>query len=319
MTSLTGLFEDWWSETLTDPWPVVVPLLGTVLVALLYWRGARYAVKRGIGPPLQPLQIVAFASGLCVAFAAVASPLDNLADASLAWHMVQHEALVLVAAPLLVYSAPLWPLWRALPLDWRRSSLRWLLRPRPARKLVIRGGRALGHPIVAWSVFIGAFWAWHVPALYDLALENENIHAVEHLTFLATAFVFWAQIIPSFPLQPKLSHLWRAGYLFAGGISLHLLSVLIAMAAQPIYPFYGVGSAALADQTAAGAIMDVAGQIVFTTTILVCLWLWLRDDERALAAQQTGERAEARIRPSGALLLAETEFDTSASSNEPEG
>ena len=161
---------------------------------------------------------------------------------------------------------------------------------------------------------------WHLPPLYDYALEHTAAHALEHLTFLVVALIFWAQVIPSFPLRPHLGFLWRAGYLFAAALALHLLSVVIAIAAQPIYIYYHTGSDAIADQTAAGAIMDVTGQIVFTTTILICLGLWLRDDERSAEAQDARQPAVAEMSASGALLLAEADLTDSASQMQaPEG
>jgi putative membrane protein len=312
MSALTNLFAEWISDMASDLSPVVLPVLGILLVAFLYWRGARYEARTGIGRPIKPLHILAFTCGLLVGVLAVASPLDVLADGSLAWHMVQHELLVLIAAPLIVFGAALWPLWRAFPVTWRRVTLRWLFRRNWAKRLGESLITLIGHPIGAWVLFVGTFSVWHVPVLYDLALENEAIHGFEHLTFLVTAIVFWAQVIPSFPIQPGLSYLRRGGYLFAGALALHLLSVLISIAAQPIYPFYGTGSEALASQTAAGAIMDVSGQVVFTIAILSCVWLWLRDDERRSEAQ--GERVPGtQISPpamsaSGMLLLAEADL-----------
>lgn len=312
MIALTNLFADWLSDTASDPWPVVVPVLSTMLVALLYWRGARYEARTGIGRPIEPLQTLSFMSGLLVAVLAVASPLDTLADDSLAWHMIQHELLVLIAAPLIVFGAPLWPLWRAFPIVWRRETLRWLLQRNWAKRIGESVIGVISHPLGAWGVFVGTFSVWHLPVLYDLALESNAIHGFEHLTFLGTAIIFWAQVIPSFPVQPVLSYLRRAGFLFAGAIVLHLLSVMISIAAQPIYPFYGTGADVLANQSAAGAIMDVSGQVVFTIAILSCIWLWLREDERRSETQ--GENVPG-TRPSppamsasGMLLLAEADL-----------
>jgi cytochrome c oxidase assembly factor CtaG len=125
------------------------------------------------------------------------------------------------------------------------------------------------------------------------------------------ALAFWAQVIPSFPIQPRLSYLRRAGYPFTAAVTLHLASVFIDIAAQPIYPFYGTGPSAVADQTAAGALMDVSGQVVFTIAILIYVGLWLREDERnaqAGAVDAPAERAPA-ITARGALLIAEAEAD----------
>ena len=42
----------------------------------------------------------------------------------------------------------------------------------------------------AWIAFALAFWVWHVPALYDLALRSEVWHHVQHACFFATGLLF---------------------------------------------------------------------------------------------------------------------------------
>lgn len=312
--SLTGLINDWLVDVARDPWPFIMPLAFVILAALLYGLGARYTRQTGIGRPVTTLQASAFAAGLLIALLAVASPFDALADESLPAHMVQHELLIWIAAPLLLLGAPIWPLWRALPLSWRRGSLRWLLGRRWSRQTLTWLGHMGSKPLVAWLLFIVVLLVWHLPPLYDLALEHEAIHALEHLSFLGVALIFWAQVIPSFPLRAQLSYLKRAGYLFGAALVMHVFAIFIDIAATPIYSYYGSGPNAVAMQSAAGAIMDLSSQVVFTIGILTCLWLWLRQDERAgLAATEEATAEDERAAPanltaSGALLIAEADL-----------
>jgi putative membrane protein len=309
--SFARLLSGWLANLPGDPWPVILPLAGTTLAAILYWLGARYERRTGIGRRVTPLHAVSFYSGLLILLLAIASPLDTLADENLAAHMIQHEILMLAAPPLILLGAPLWPVWRALPLGWRRASLRWLLQRRWTLSAKQGAERLIGRPVGAWLLFIGAFLIWHIPPLYDFALEHEAAHAIEHITFLGAALVFWAQVIPSFPIQPRLSFLRRAGFLFTAAITLHIFSVFIDIAAQPIYLFYGTGPSAVANQTAAGALMDVSGQVVFTIAILITVGLWLREDERAarMGAESAPTQRAPDISARGALLIAEAEAD----------
>jgi hypothetical protein len=87
------------------------------------------------------------------------------------------------------------------------------------------------------------------------------------------ALVFWALVIPSFPLPPKLGYAKLVGYVLAASLVLHLVSILIAV--HPIYPFFGTGPTIIPNQSAGGAIMDISGLIVFTAAILICGYLWL--------------------------------------------
>lgn len=308
----TGLLTDW----LSDPAPIVVTLVGVLLAGWLYWRGARYARRTGIGRPVETLQAVAFGSGLLVLFVAIASPFDALADRSLAAHMLQHALLILVVAPLLLLGEPFWRIWRALPVVWRRESLRWLLQRKHARRAWSVLEALARRPAATLLLFLAVFLVWHLPALYQAALRNELIHAFEHICFLGVALLFWAQVIPIFPLRPQLSYIQRVGYLFVAGIVLHLFSILVALAQQPIYSYYGSGPAAIADQQSAGAAMDVSGMLVFSIALLICLALWLRDEDRAggaMRAATPGVVAEASA--GGALLLLEA--DALAAAGEP--
>jgi putative membrane protein len=301
----TGLLLDW----LSNPIPIVVTLVGVALAAFLYWRGARYARRTGIGRPVETLQALAFAGGLLALAVAIASPFDTLADRSLAAHMAQHALIILVAAPLLLLGEPFWRIWRALPTGWRRESLRWLMR----RGRLCQAWGALEavarRPVALLLLFLSVYLLWHIPALYDLALRHEAIHAVEHVSFLLVALLFWAQVIPIFPLRPRLSYAQRAGYVFVAGLALHLFAILIAIARQPIYAYYGSGPAASADQDAAAAMMDVSGMFVFTITLMVLLGLWLRDDDKADAIALDTASVTSVTEPSagGALLLLEAD------------
>ena len=77
------------------------------LAALLYARGlaslgSRRRFHDGWRPPL-------FYLGLALALAALAGPLDHLAEELFLAHMSQHVVLVLVAVPLVLLGAPVSP------------------------------------------------------------------------------------------------------------------------------------------------------------------------------------------------------------------
>ncbi len=248
-------------------------------------------------------------TGVALVLLAIATPLDTYAGENLSAHMAQHEVLTLAAPPLLLLGAPIWPLWRAFPLRWRRAVLRQVVRRSWLRRVGSGAWWLIRHPIAAWVVFMVVFLGWHIPPLYNFALEHTAAHALEHIMFLLIGLLFWAQIIPSFPLKPTLGYLQRAGFLFAASMVLHVVAVLFAVDVQPIYPYYGTGDAAVAAQMAAGGIMDICGQVVFTVAILVCLGYWLHDEERSgEPAHAAPDMADMAPSPQGILLLSETEY-----------
>src|SRR5947208_1577483 len=100
--------------------------------------------------------------------------------------MVQHEILMLVAAPLLVMGRPLVPLLWALP-----------------RSLVLAAGRLwnasgwsrcwrwLTRPLSAWGFHAVVLWAWHAPLLFSWTLRSSFVHSLQHLSFFGSALLFW--------------------------------------------------------------------------------------------------------------------------------
>lgn len=278
--TLATLLSDWHIE------PTIV--VGLVVAAALYLRGARYSRRAGLARHLVWWRACAFAAGLLVVFLALDSALDAAADTALTAHMVQHELLVMLAAPLLLVGAPLWPIWRAVPLSARRATLGWAIERRWPRRVGHLLGVVFFGPAQALALFVAGFSVWHIPALYDAALANDTLHAVEHVTFLAVALLFWAQVLPSRPLRPRLSYAMRLVYLGVAGLYSSVMGSVFMFSTAPFYPHYvaeqssgaGGAAAALVDQHLAGSAMDIPGVLVLFVAMSALLWLWLRDDER---------------------------------------
>lgn len=276
---------------LLDGWtfePTVA--LGLALSAILYWWGARYSLRRGIGRHLRGWRAACFVAGLLVIFVALESPLDAWADELLWVHMVQHELLTFVAPPLLLLGEPFWPIWRAFPRTARRETMRWVVR----QNWLWRLGKALERfffmPAVAWCTFVLVFSLWHLPALYDLTLENTAVHVLEHVFFLVTGLIFWAQIIPSRPFEPRLDYPKRAAYLGLTVLWGNVLDLSFMLVTTPTYAYYAALSrpagmvSAVTDEHLAGGIMDVTSTFILITLIMVMVGLWLQADEKAADA-----------------------------------
>jgi cytochrome c oxidase assembly factor CtaG len=135
------------------------------------------------------LRAIAFMSGLGIVIIALCSPLGALGHRLLQAHMLQHMLLMLVAPPLLWVGAPVAPMLLGMPRPVRRA-VAMVLAAAPIRRLT----SFLTHPAVSWLAFVIAFWAWHIPALYDLALGEDTWHHVEHVCFFATSLLFWRPV-----------------------------------------------------------------------------------------------------------------------------
>ncbi|MCI0398994.1 MAG: cytochrome c oxidase assembly protein [Chloroflexi bacterium] len=246
-------------------------LLPLIVVAALYLYGRSRLPGRRSFPDGRD---GAFGAALAVLFASLVWPLPGATAISLAAHMVQHILLVLAAAPLLVWAAPQGAFLLALPRPLGRLGgglwqTQWLR----------AGWRGVARPLAGWSLHALAIWAWHTPALYQAALEQEGLHVLEHGSFLGTAGLFWAVL-------RGRQQSWGILYLFTAALQSGLLGALMSFSPRPWYPSYtGPGTAwdlsPLEDQQLAGAIMWIPAGVVYLIVALGLLWRWLQQLEAA--------------------------------------
>jgi putative membrane protein len=279
------------SNELWTSWSLQPPVLvGLAAAGWAYWRGTRKLWTGGRRRGLTGWQVVAFTGGLLSLFVALVSPLHRLSSELLWVHMVQHILLVLVGAPLIVLGAPLIPSTLALPLPWRRrirswGRIGWLA---AATGLVTR-------PLSAWVLHVGALWAWHSPSLYDAAVGSEGIHALEHLTFLATGILFWwAAIHPG--ARRGLAGGGDVLYVFTAGVQSGALGAVLTFAGSALYPSYVTtvarwGLTPLQDQQLAGVIMWIPAGLVYMVAAGALFVRWLRTVEREALRQEERSRS----------------------------
>lgn len=247
---------------------LVVLLAATTLayaagVAALWRRAGR---GRGIGPSA----VVRFALGLAVLAAALLSPLDAIAGRSFAAHMVQHELLMVVAAPLLVLARPLEAFAWALPASARRA-LPSVFGGAGLR----RAWGLLNAPGSAWTLHALAIWAWHVPALFDRALESGALHVLQHACFFVSALIFWWAALGRGTRRPDATSM---ALLFTTMLHTSALGLLLTFAPAAWYPHYRDGFmdlAALEDQQLGGLVMWVPGSLPYLAAGLAVVASWL--------------------------------------------
>ena len=241
------------------PWTMTA----LALTALVYVRGW-YALRAQMPERFGTLQLAAFLGGLAALLLAIASPLDAFASLLLTVHMVQHLLLTMIAAPLLLLGAPQIPLLRGLPAPVARAVFGPFLASPELRAV----GRTLTHPVVTLLVFVSTTTAWHLPALYELALRSDGWHSFEHACFLVAALLFWWPVIVPWPSEAQWPRWAMLPYLLAADVSNTALSALFSFSEVVLYPTYERAprlwaSSALADQSAAGALMWVLSSIFF--------------------------------------------------------
>ncbi len=231
-----------------------------------------------------------FFLGLVALVAALASGIELLAGDLFSVHMLQHMLLTVVAAPLLMLGAPIRPLLRGLPADVRSGVVRPLAGSGAMRGLM----HFLRHPLVAVAIYVGGLYLWHWPPLYDAAVQNVALHALEHAHFMVGALLFWSVVIDPEPFKGTLPYAARIVYLLLAGAAQNtLLGGLLSFSSRVLYTHYiettqRLGVDTLTDQRIGGAIMWVPGDAIFLAAVSGAFFMWLEHEEREQKRREQG-------------------------------
>jgi cytochrome c oxidase assembly factor CtaG len=162
-----------------------------------------------------------FGSGVLLMLLTLIGPLDFLGDDYLfSAHMMEHILLYLAVPPLLLLGLPPAPVRSLLSIE-----------------VAAKAERLLRRPTIAWLVAVGTMWLWHLPVLYNAALNHEGIHTVEHLSILLTGTIFFWPIFT--PLQShRLSPVIAAVYIFSAMSANMILGILLTYSPPGYYTAY---------------------------------------------------------------------------------
>ena len=249
------------------PWLLVLLALSASGYALGLQRlWTRAGSRRGVRVP----QAACFAFGWLALAAALVTPLDALGSRLFSAHMVQHELLMVVAAPLLVIGRPLATWTWALPPVRRRVVGRAF-----QNRAWSGAWSALTDPLGAFALHAIALWGWHVPVAFDAALHHEGWHILQHLSFLGTALFFWWSVLGHDP-RGRYGPGHAALSLFATMLHTSALGALLSLAPTPWYAPYAeqalaLGIDAVDDQQLGGLVMWVPAALAYVAAALAVL------------------------------------------------
>jgi putative membrane protein len=251
-----------------DPF-VVGPL---ALTFCLYFFGLAALWRRaGIGRSVAVWQAACFLAGWLTLVAALVSPLHEYAEHLFTAHMVEHEMLMVMAAPLLAVSRPIGTLLHAIP----RGPRQFLIAAAGAAPIAWLW-RRLTTPVTATLLHGGALWIWHIPVLLDGTIRSELLHRLQHVCFLVTALFFWWAILR----RPGREFGLGALHVFVTMMHTGLLGALLTLSPRDLYPLQTrdaplFGLTPLEDQQLAGLLMWVPGGGIYLACGLALLWAWL--------------------------------------------
>jgi putative membrane protein len=143
---------------------------------------------------------------------------------------------------------------------------------RPATRRIQRLERAagpFGHPAFGVVAYVGAMWIWHIPTMYEAALNHSFVHVLEHLSFAAAGLLYWWHLLSPIRSRLRLGGLGPVLYMASTKILVGFLGILLAFSPDVLYHFYEVaenstrwGLSPLDDQRVAGLIMALEQSIV---------------------------------------------------------
>lgn len=258
------------------------PLAAAALLAaaVLYLYAVRRVGRAGRRWPAA--RTMAFIGGVAVVAAATMSGLSAYDDVLFSVHMGQHMLLTMVAPLLLALGAPITLLLGAAGPCGRRLTGR-VLHSAPLR--------VLGHPAVAWALFVASPFVLYFTDLYELSLRNAVVHELVHLHFLVAGALFFWPLVGADPVPRRFGPAIR---------------MLYAVLTLPFHAFLGVaimgsstvlagdyyrdlprswGRSAIEEQNAGGALLWTVGDLVGLVLVALVLRQWMRHEEHAAARE----------------------------------
>ncbi|MDQ6804130.1 MAG: cytochrome c oxidase assembly protein [Actinomycetota bacterium] len=240
----------------------VTETIGPIVLAIFYWAvyDHRCRTLAPEGRSVPGWRRACFASGLVAFLVALLPPLGPLSDELLVAHMAEHLLIGDIATLLIV-------------LGLTGPMLGPLLRVRAISRL-----RVLTHPAVAIACWAVNFYAWHIPAAYQLALRNQGVHAIQHATFFIFGACVWMALIGPLPKPSWFTNSARLVYIIAVRLIGTALANVFIFGGTVFYPYYVTGDAhwhlsPLGDQIWAGSLMMFEESVL---TILLFAWLFIK-------------------------------------------
>ena len=258
-------------------------LSGCAVVAVVHLRGlyaaAADARRQGRAHPAGAVaQAAVFYLGVLAVVVALVSPIGYWAQRYIWIRSVQDVLLAIAAPGLIVLGAPWLPLARGLGrVSGARGEAADAARAADPRERVWRTW-----PVAVTVAFSVAWWGWHVPALYDAALDYPAVFAAEVLCYLGLGIAFWLQLIGSRPLQPRFLPLQRVALAVGTLSSMSVLAIGLVFGSWLLYPAYaGTGHrtfSVVADQQVGGGFLWVLALPPYFIAAVALLVRWLNEE-----------------------------------------
>ena len=257
-----------------DPWllnSLYISGIGFFLGTQRIWSAA------GFGRGVQVPQVASFWTGWLVLGLAITSPLHWLGERLFSAHMIEHELIMVVAAPLMAWARINGALFWSLPRHWRPAAGRLF-----TTGLIAACWRAVSHPVTATTLHALALWLWHATPFYRFALENVSVHRLQHVSFFLAALLFWWVLFHGrgFGRSTRIRDGISLACLFVTVLHSGLLGALLTLSPRVWFPEQGLlagdfGLSPLEDQQLAGLIMWIPMGTLYTCAGVFFAYRWI--------------------------------------------
>jgi cytochrome c oxidase assembly factor CtaG len=229
------------------------------------------------GKPVPRWRQTCFYAGLALIVVTLVSPLGALADELFAAHMAEHLLIADIGALLLVLglTGPLLaPLLRTTALGWLRH---------------------LAHPVPAFGLWAADLFFWHLVGPHEAAVNNEAVHALQHMLFVGLGINMWMALLGPLPKPAWFGNFAKLVYIVVVRLTSTALANVFVWSNDVFFDVYAPGERAHdisphTDQVIAGSTMMVEGSIL---TICLFGWLFLRSAREGQERQELLELAAA--------------------------
>lgn len=294
-----GSYPQGWLNSDWRPEPTVIVGVFAIIVAYIWWTGARNRDSQGNQiHPVSGGQRAAFVIGSLVMLVALNPPLDDWSDSYLlSAHMLQHMLLLFVVGPL-----------------WLAGMPDWLLRKMVARGPLIKIGYLVTRPAPALAISSVIVVFWHLPIAYGAALGSEPVHILQHYAFLLSALIGLWPVMGNLREWPGINAPINCLYLFLLSIPGGIVGAFITLADPGIYEAYVdspriFGLSLATDQEIAGLLMWVFGSTLYLLAITVVFFKWAGKEEE----KERGPRSTVSTKVGAADVGAANRLDSVSS------
>ncbi len=269
-------------------------LIGLLFAGAIYRRGSRGGAVK------EAWRSVAFYAGLVALFVALISPVERLADHVFAIHQVEHMLLRTIAPMLLFLSRPQAAMVRGLPRGVSKffAGRGWLQRVIDVLRL----------PPVATGLFLLASYFWMYPRWHDLAILDEPVHYLWHVSLLVTGLIFFSVVFDR-RAPPQGAGLGaRLAMVVIAALGNIVLGAFLSFKTSAIYSAYlHLGHmwhvSMLSDEQVGGLIMWIPGTMMFAVSALLILFRFGQEETRNVDRRmRTGRSAAQPVRRSNGAV-----------------